>query len=223
MWVIPIKLMTAAVLGGILGLERESKHKPLGLKTCIVISVASCLLTIVSIEVSTTPYANHLIRVDPMRLAAQIVSGVGFLGAGVILQRNNAISGLTTAAIVWAASGLGIAVGAGFFYESALGVALIFLGVKVIPYIMRKIGPSALREQGIKITVYIESENEIGKVVKDIQELGITMKHVKLAGTDMGHRLDLQCTIEEREGYIFDIYNRVTELEGIAKVQIEEF
>ena len=96
-----VKISIAFILGGIIGLERESKGKPVGFKTCVILSVASCVLTIVSIQ-SAEYYAeiSMNIRSDPMRLAAQIISGVGFLGAGVILHRHDdAISGLTTAAI----------------------------------------------------------------------------------------------------------------------------
>ena len=100
----------AAVLGIIIGLERELKQKPLGLKTCVVISVISCLITIVSIE-SADLYSkmNSNIRTIGLRLTAQVISGIGFLGTGVILRRrNNVISGLTTAAIIWGASGVGV-------------------------------------------------------------------------------------------------------------------
>ncbi|MEI3614268.1 MgtC/SapB family protein [Pseudogracilibacillus sp. SO30301A] len=76
-----IKLCSASIAGLVLGIEREAKNKPLGLKTCVVISVASCLLTILSIESALSSYNDMMfIRADPMRLAAQIVSGVGFLG-----------------------------------------------------------------------------------------------------------------------------------------------
>lgn len=120
--------MAAFILGGFIGLERESKGKPVGFKTCVIIAVASCLLTIVSIQ-SAEYYANisDNIRSDPMRLAAQIISGVGFLGAGVILhRRDDAISGLTTAAIVWASAGVGIACGSGFYWHAMI-VTVLFL------------------------------------------------------------------------------------------------
>ncbi len=113
------KLGFSLLLGLLIGIDRQLKHKPLGMKTSMVISVASCLITIVSIE-SVHQYSvpGHT-NMDPLRLAAQIVSGVGFIGAGVILRRNNdVISGLTTAAMVWAASALGIAAGAGFYLEA---------------------------------------------------------------------------------------------------------
>ena len=108
-----IKLGVSAVFGLIIGLERELKRKPVGLKTSLVISVVSCLLTIVSIESAYMfPDSDDVkITMDPLRLAAQIVSGIGFLGAGVILRRgNDSISGLTTAAMIWGAAGIGIAV-----------------------------------------------------------------------------------------------------------------
>ncbi|MCK9906669.1 MgtC/SapB family protein, partial [Frankia sp. Cpl3] len=107
-------------------------------KTSIVISVASCLITIVSIEAVEKFSMRGLTNMDPMRLAAQIVSGVGFIGAGVILKRgNDAISGLTTAAMVWSASGLGIAVGAGFYVEAFFAVLLMIVAINILPFFLK--------------------------------------------------------------------------------------
>src|SRR5690606_20432223 len=124
------KLVIAALLSLVIGLERELKRKPVGLKTSVVISTFSCLLTIISIEsayiAEGSEYDNVNITMDPLRLAAQIVSGIGFLGAGVILKRgNDSISGLTTAAMIWGAGGIGIAVAAGFYLEAALAVLIV--------------------------------------------------------------------------------------------------
>src|SRR5690625_2283883 len=130
-----IRLFIAAILGLLMGLEREMKRKSLGLKTILVISIVSCLLTIVSIQSAYIFPASEFaeIRMDPLRLAAQIVSGVGFLGAGVILRRqDDTVSGLTTAAIVWGAAGIGIATGAGFYIEAVAGVALLLISVELI-------------------------------------------------------------------------------------------
>src|SRR5699024_3305158 len=106
-----LKLVISAILGLAIGLERQFKRKPIVLKTSLVISIFSCLLAIVSIESSYTFTDSEyiMIRMDPLKLAAQIVSGVGFLGAGVILKRDdNTISGLTTAAIIWGTAGISI-------------------------------------------------------------------------------------------------------------------
>ncbi|HEY9581559.1 MAG TPA: MgtC/SapB family protein, partial [Savagea sp.] len=142
------KLFFALILGFFIGLDRQLKHKPLGMKTSMIISVASCLITIVSIQ-SFLTYATPTFRnMDPMRLTAQIVSGVGFLGAGVILRRtNDVISGLTSAALIWSASGLGIAVGVGLYLEATFAVILFILSVNVLPFIVKRFGPKRLRER----------------------------------------------------------------------------
>src|SRR5690625_3112588 len=172
MQLVLIKLSLAALVGLILGVEREAKHKPLGLKTCVVISVASCLLTIVSIEAAfETHNGESFIRADPMRLAAQIISGVGFLGAGVILRRSNdVISGLTTAAIVWAASGFGIAIGAGYYVEVLIGVALIFIVLSLLPQTLKKVGPDVLREQEMGLNIYVNPDEDINQIIHRSEE-----------------------------------------------------
>src|SRR3954469_10237519 len=144
-----IKLGVSAIFGLIIGLERELKRKPVGLKTSLVISVVSCLLTIVSIQSAYMFPATDDVKItmDPLRLAAQIVSGIGFLGAGVILRRgNDSISGLTTAAMIWGAAGIGIAVGAGFYLEAFAGVVLLIISVEIIPLLVGLIGPKQLSQ-----------------------------------------------------------------------------
>ena len=101
-------------------------------------------------------------------LAAQIVSGIGFIGAGVILHRDNSISGLTTAAIIWGAAGIGIAVGAGFFFEAIVGVILLIISVEFVPGIISLIGPSVLRQKEILLKLVIEDKEAISKVLEEI-------------------------------------------------------
>ena len=138
-FVLMAKLFVAMLLGAIIGFERELKHKPVGVKTCVIISITTCILTVVSIQ-SAEYYAqmSDNIRTDPMRLAAQVISGIGFLGAGVILRKSNdAISGLTTAAIIWAAAGIGIASGAGFFFDAIVATIMILIAIRLSPIIQR--------------------------------------------------------------------------------------
>src|SRR6478752_4616610 len=156
-----IKLGISAVLGMVIGLERELKRKPVGLKTSLVISIVSCLLTIVSIESAYMfPNSDNVkITMDPLRLAAQIVSGIGFLGAGVILRRgNDSISGLTTAALIWGAAGVGIAVGAGYYIEALAGVALLIISVEFVPLLFGFIGPKQLRQK--EVTMYLRVDDK---------------------------------------------------------------
>src|SRR5690625_2984475 len=223
MQLVLIKLSLAALVGLILGVEREAKHKPLGLKTCVVISVASCLLTIVSIEAAfETHNGESFIRADPMRLAAQIISGVGFLGAGVILRRSNdVISGLTTAAIVWAASGFGIAIGAGYFYEVGIAVILVSITVVILPYIIQKIGPHALREQEVRIHIFISCDSDLAYVAQEVRDLVIDVKDIRLKGRIDEHKIEARCTIEQGSDMLFNHYNKIQEINGVIRADIE--
>ncbi len=111
-----IRILLGAVLGFLIGMDRGYKNKPAGVKTFMFVTVASTLLTIISIEsVGRYGEINHLVRMDPLRLAAQIVSGLGFLGAGVILKDGLEVRGLTTAAMILFAGGVGIGIGAGYY------------------------------------------------------------------------------------------------------------
>lgn len=121
------RLLLAAALGGALGIERELRQKSAGLRTNMLIAVGSALFTLTSIEMAEGRGA------DPTRIAAQIVTGIGFLGAGAIMRTGSGVQGLTTAATVWVNAALGVAVGAGEYHLAliATGVTLTVLLVLV--------------------------------------------------------------------------------------------
>jgi putative Mg2+ transporter-C (MgtC) family protein len=113
-----IKLLLSLVLGGLIGWERELYDKPAGFRTNTLICVGSTLFTIFSLKIGTIP------GTDSARIAAQIVSGIGFLGAGAIIRRGEAVLGLTTAATIWFVASIGMGVGAGYYLTSSVGTAL---------------------------------------------------------------------------------------------------
>ncbi|QVY60822.1 MgtC/SapB family protein [Cytobacillus gottheilii] len=219
-----IKLGISAFLGLVIGLERELKRKPVGLKTSLVISIVSCLLTIVSIESAYVFTGNDQINItmDPLRLAAQIVSGIGFLGAGVILRRgNDTISGLTTAAIIWGAAGIGIAVGAGFYLEAAAGAALLIISVEVIPFVLSLIGPRQLREKEILLELMIESKEDIVNLIPAIKELKISIQKVRIKDLEDGtHNVQLLVTVHYKRRTT-DVYYCVSNIKGVKFMEIE--
>ncbi|WP_374721043.1 MgtC/SapB family protein [Peribacillus tepidiphilus] len=218
-----IKLGISAVLGLIIGLEREIKRKPVGLKTSLVISIVSCLLTIVSIESAYIfPGSDDVnITMDPLRLAAQIVSGIGFLGAGVILRReNDSISGLTTAAMIWGAAGIGIAVGAGFYLEAIAGVVLLIISVELVPMIMGLIGPKQLREKVILLQLMISEKENIAEVISKIANENISIKNVRIKDLEHSHFVQLKITVDQHRNTT-DVYYSVSRIEGIESVEIE--
>ncbi|MBN8204244.1 MgtC/SapB family protein [Bacillus sp. CMF12] len=220
-----MKLGISAVLGLVIGLERELKRKPVGLKTSLVISIVSCLLTIVSIESAYMFPGNDDINItmDPLRLAAQIVSGIGFLGAGVILRRgNDSISGLTTAALIWGAAGIGIAVGAGFYIEAMAGVALLIISVEVIPLIMGIIGPKRLREKEINLQLKVRDKENIADIIPAVKDLDISIKHIRIKDLEDEHLHLVQLIVAvDYKRRTTDVYYSVSSIPGVQCMEID--
>jgi putative Mg2+ transporter-C (MgtC) family protein len=122
-----LRILLAAVLGAIVGWQREKAHRPAGLRTHILISMGAALFTVVSVSTAAFPTA------DPSRIAAGIVTGVGFIGAGTILHRTRFIEGLTTAASIWVIAAVGMAAGAGLYVISAITTLIVFV-VLLLPH-----------------------------------------------------------------------------------------
>lgn len=117
------KLLLACFLGALIGFERESIHRPAGLRTHALVCVGSCLVMLTSEYIFNTFY-NGIASADVARLGAQVISGIGFLGAGTILRQDNGVKGLTTAASLWAVACIGLATGIGY-YEGAIISSII--------------------------------------------------------------------------------------------------
>ncbi|OAN12226.1 MgtC/SapB family protein [Exiguobacterium undae] len=179
-----LKLMIAAVFGIIIGFEREIKNKPVGIRTSLVITLISCLLTIVSIK-SVVLYSTIApnVQMDPMRLVAQVVAGIGFIGAGVILRRpHDIVSGLTTAAIIWASSGIGIAVGAGFILEATLLVLFLFFSLEGITWIMKRFNNSRFEANVIVAHLTLSNETNAQQIKEALEQQGIRITNIRLRG-----------------------------------------
>ena len=131
-----LKLALAVLLGGAIGIEREIKAKPAGLRTNILICVGAALLADVSIRIGLV---NGLRVGDPARLAAQIVSGIGFIGAGTIMQGGGMVTGLTSAATIWVVAAIGIAIGSGFYVEAAGSGILVMVVLAWLPKIESRV------------------------------------------------------------------------------------
>jgi putative Mg2+ transporter-C (MgtC) family protein len=129
-WEAFLRLALAAALGGAIGLEREYRHKPAGLRTNILIALGSALFSILSVEVGAGAGS-------PDRIAAQVVTGIGFLGAGAILRSGENVHGLTTAATIWVNAAIGMAAGLGSYTVAAVAAA-ITLGVLALMPVMEK-------------------------------------------------------------------------------------
>jgi putative Mg2+ transporter-C (MgtC) family protein len=128
-WEMVLRLILAAGLGSVIGLERERLMWTAGLRTHMLVSVGACLMILVSAYGFNKVLGDHVV-LDPSRVAAQVVSGIGFLGAGSIIMRNQMIKGLTTAASLWAVAGIGLAAGAGL-YTAAVATTAIIMAILI--------------------------------------------------------------------------------------------
>ena len=119
-----LRLVLACVLGGIIGYERQSRRKSAGLRTNVLVCLGACLIMVLSQALYQNVEGKT--NADPARLAAQVVSGIGFLGAGAIMKEGLTVTGLTTAACLWVVAGVGLAVGSGFYSGALVTTALVF-------------------------------------------------------------------------------------------------
>jgi len=170
-----LKLILALALGGIVGTERELRDKDAGLRTLMFISVGSAMFTILSLRIAEGGG-------DPARIAAQVVSGVGFLGAGVIMRERGAVRGLTTAATIWLAAALGLAVGAGAIIFSLLAGGLILLALVIFPKVEHLMGTLHLtRTYVVRIRVNQEKQAALEALIR---QHGLTISETRRARHD---------------------------------------
>ena len=148
-WLDLIKLLAALVAGGLVGAERERSRKAVGLRTLILISTGSALFTMLSMKVSAA-YGT-----DPARIAANIVTGIGFLGAGVILEERGRVTGLTTAATIWLSAALGMAAGMGQFVLLAITTTLAMI-VLLVFYHFERFLASSTEDRTYSITIGLD-------------------------------------------------------------------
>lgn len=139
-WEFTIRLLIAGVLGAIIGLDREYRAKEAGFRTHFLVSLGSALFMIVSQYGFAGVLGEPGVALDPSRVAAQIVSGIGFLGAGTIIFQKQFVRGLTTAAGLWATAGIGMAVGGGMYLLGVSATVLTLAGLELLTVLFRRIG-----------------------------------------------------------------------------------
>jgi putative Mg2+ transporter-C (MgtC) family protein len=152
------RLVLAAALGGLVGLEREASGKPAGFRTNLLICLGAALVTELSVTIAQDVTLPGGFRSDPGRLAAQIVSGIGFLGAGTIIQARGSVVGLTTAATLWVVATLGMAVGAGAYLQALTGTALVLLALMILGRFEDYLLPYNFQERILRVALVPDSD-----------------------------------------------------------------
>ncbi len=212
-----LRLLLAAVLGGAIGYEREHTNRPAGFRTHILVCVGSALVMVTS-EFIFARY-HTAANIDPARLGAQVISGIGFLGAGTIIRDGFNVRGLTTAASLWAVSCVGIAAGIGFYGGAAIATVIIFLTLIVL-----KKAEIRFTEKSHLRTFLVESENlpgQIGLVSGVFEKLNMEIKNVEFVHNDSG-RLLLKLLVRSAGAHLNkQAADGLQRVEGVKKV-VEE-
>jgi putative Mg2+ transporter-C (MgtC) family protein len=210
------RLFLAAFLGGLIGLERESVNKAAGLKTHTLVALGSCLIMLTSIEIFES--VGQGVIGDPARIAAQVVSGIGFLGAGTIMRSSFGIRGLTTAASLWLVAAIGLAVGLGSYLASIAATAIVFLILLFMPRFEKKVKNSPRKFKILEIEM-VDKPGQLGLVSSVLGEHNVNIRKVIMEEAQEENVIKLIFTIilpyylkEEK------ILESLNEVAGIAQV-----
>ena len=203
-----VRILLAGICGGIIGYERKSRNKEAGIRTHLIVASGAALIMIVSKYGFSDILGDKGIALDPSRIAAQIVTGVGFLGAGMIFMRKNTISGLTTAAGIWATSAIGMAIGSGLYLLGIVTAVLIVL-VQIILHQNHRWLKESYKEE---LSFVIDRNKD---ALKDLQErlkgLQIEILNVTLTQEQDSYQVDLVVSFPDtyQAARLLDVFHEV--------------
>jgi putative Mg2+ transporter-C (MgtC) family protein len=185
-------------LGGLIGLERESLSRPAGLRTYTLVCVGSALAMIVSIDIYLQYYQT--VNADPGRIAAQVISGIGFLGAGTIMREGASVQGLTTAAGLWVVACIGLAVGAGLYVPAiATTILILFVLIYFIKFEARFTGR---REYKGIVMVVEDKPGQVGIIGSILGDLCVLIKNIQLTQVEDNY-LEIEVLLQIPTGHFF--------------------
>lgn len=220
-WELFLRLGLSCILGGIIGYERQSRRKSAGLRTNVLVCLGACLVMILSQELYQ--HVEGKTNADPARLAAQVVSGIGFLGAGAIMKEGLTVTGLTTAACLWVVAGVGLAVGSGFYSGALITTALVFVTLGTLS----RLDEWVAHERHLNISIHaLDRAGQIKSISNCLDKLQLKVRGIKVkTGED-------EADISERQLYIevdaynhcgiksMDIIDAIRQIDGVIAVDI---
>ncbi|WP_425447476.1 MgtC/SapB family protein [Dethiothermospora halolimnae] len=210
-----IRLVLSIVLSGLIGIERESIRRPAGFRTHILVCVGSTLVMLVSIYIFNQ--YNGETTLQPDRLGAQVISGIGFLGAGTIIKEGNTVKGLTTAASLWAVACIGLAIGSGFYLGGILTTFLVLITLAVFNKAERDL-KTRQNYMTVKITTF-NKPGQLGKIGEIIGSFKGSIVSIDLEENDDDELISIELLIKmEDKTKKLDIINKLQRQEDIIKV-----
>lgn len=213
-----LRMVVAGLLGALIGLEREKRYKEAGLRTHFLVAVGSAVFMIVS-KYAFYDIIGDDIVLDPSRIAAAIPSGIGFLGAGMILVQRTSIHGLTTAAGIWATAGIGLAIGGGMYEIGIVAGLLVIVGLE---FLKRLFSPIIPKE--VKLIIEVRDNQTIQKVISDLTKADIVMKDYAVRANQVNEQatysiqIKLQSQIRWKENKIIGLLQQI---DGVTSIEIK--
>ncbi|MGD2085126.1 MAG: MgtC/SapB family protein [Candidatus Aminicenantes bacterium] len=210
-----LKMLLAAVLGGIIGLEREISHKEAGVKVNVLIAMASALLTVLSIKLAGIPGSTSTSSAVPV--AGHMITALGLIGAAIIIKERFTPRGLTTTAVVWSVGAIGMVVGSGYYLTAFLVTIFTVVGLTLVQRLS-----SVLEKQGKRYIYVISTEERAAVIIevkKIITDLGIHYSDAHLIKTREGYEIEIAVTTSQQKNKSF--IERVMQIPDVKKITSE--
>lgn len=217
-----IRLGFALALGAAIGLERERSERAAGMRTVTMVALGSCLFTLLSLYGfgAFVPGTPTNLRADPSRVAAQIVTGIGFLGAGTIFMRRDLVRGLTTAATIWATAAVGMAAAAGQYFAAFFATLLVLIVLMVLKPLERRLFKRA--EEARVSMVLARAGDAFDRVSRELESIGDIGTTIELHEVAPDHdRLTVALQVPGTYS-VADLLRRVRAIEGVSQVSISQ-
>ena len=209
-----LRLVVSCVLGGLIGLEREGLNRPAGFRTHILVALGSTLIMLISIYGFSNSPGPH----DPARLAAQVVSGIGFLGAGTIMKEGLSVKGLTTAASLWVVAAIGLSSGAGFYVGAVATTVLVYVTLVFFTRLERSY---LHRDHYVRLTlVMLDTAGQLGKIGTVLGRREISMRNICTSHVDAEEdQVHVQLEVKLPHGVtMLHVLSDLGEVPGVIRV-----
>ena len=214
-WAVALRISAAVLIGGLIGLERGLKHRAAGLRTYMLVCVGACLVML------TNQYIYQVFGAgDPVRMGAQVVSGIGFLGAGtIIVTRRSQIKGLTTAAGLWSAAGVGLALGVGFYEAALMGSVAVFVVMTLLQRMDNK-----MHRKSKHMEIYFELDHtlSLGDFMRQVQQENVDIRDVQReheSDTEAGIRAYIATLKAAKRRSRGDLLDKIRNLPGVTYLE----
>ncbi len=221
LWEGLLRLVLAALLAGVIGIERELREQEAGLRTHMLVCVGATMFMLVGVYAwSDIQLGNSIgVVVDPSRVASYVVSGIGFLGAGAIIKYGINVRGLTTAASLWVVAAIGVGVGVGMYSFSIATTALVLLALWPLSQVKRLL--AGKKEESRRLAVRLAPDASVVSALAAVEESGFSMESAEVSEEEDERRLDvvLKTTADTSLGELLDT---VAALEGVRSATVAE-